>query len=537
MGGKPQRYLGLAFASADLLFEIEPHGAIAFAMGAAEEACGRSDQDLVGRSCSTLFETDDAALVEALVAGLEPGRRKGPIAVRLAQGKKGLTASLSACRLPQLEPNISLALSLNGATAVLPNRATGAGGLYDAAALEAASRPFVELARATGAQLDLALVELGGLDAAIGALPEDEAERLRRLTVAAVRAESWGAAAAARLGSEQFAVLRQAGEPAERLAARLARVLSVAAGKLTPTVKTCDIDTEADGGAQAARLIRHAMDAFLSERTAGETPARSLGRSVQATLAQAGAFGALVAEKRFKLVFQPVVDLATRETSHYETLVRFDEKHSPFAIIRLAEELDLIEKLDIAVAEQSVRRLQADETGRLRLAVNVSGRTIISERYVRAIAALAGSPLKGRLLFEITESAKIDDLDKAGRHIAFLRSRGYPVSLDDFGAGAASFDYLRRLSVDFVKIDGRYVRDLVESGRNQAVVRHVVELCRELKVKTVAEMVESAAIEAALKDCGVDYGQGWLYGQPEELPVAAAPQPARRRTGTSDEWR
>ena len=133
------------------------------------------------------------------------------------------------------------------------------------------------------------------------------------------------------------------------------------------------------------------------------------------------------------------------------------------------------------------------------------------------------------------------DLDVANRHIQSLRGLGCKVCLDDFGAGAASFAYLQRLSVDVVKIDGRYVRDLASDGRDGALVRHLVQLCKELKVKTVAEMVETPEIEDAARRAGVDFAQGWLYGRPADRPEpailreVAAPVVARR-AGLKEQW-
>ncbi|HEX4095652.1 MAG TPA: EAL domain-containing protein, partial [Caulobacteraceae bacterium] len=135
------------------------------------------------------------------------------------------------------------------------------------------------------------------------------------------------------------------------------------------------------------------------------------------------------------------------------------------------------------------------------------------------------------------ESAAIDDLTVAQRHVRALQEMGFEICLDDFGAGAASFAYLRQLSVNVVKIDGSYVRELTSSGRDDAMIRHLVGLCRELGVATVAEMVETSAVETILRQAGVDYAQGWLYGQPASEPTAPA-KTARngRRMGAVEQW-
>jgi EAL domain-containing protein (putative c-di-GMP-specific phosphodiesterase class I) len=122
-----------------------------------------------------------------------------------------------------------------------------------------------------------------------------------------------------------------------------------------------------------------------------------------------------------------------------------------------------------------------------------------------------------------------------------LRKEGCRVALDDFGAGAASLDHLRIIAVDEVKIDGRYIRELQSvSDRNGLLVQHITELCRELKVSTVAEMVETEQTADILRKLGVEFGQGFLYGRPSPEPRAAAvrrvPAVAARRAGAVENW-
>ena len=162
----------------------------------------------------------------------------------------------------------------------------------------------------------------------------------------------------------------------------------------------------------------------------------------------------------------------------------------------------------------------------LQLAVNVSGRTIMSHDYVlHAAGLIARAPsVRGRLMLELTESAAIEDLTKADRHLQILRKQGCQVALDDFGAGATSLAYLQQLNLDVLKIDGRYIRDLQHGGRDAAFVRYLVNLCRELKIETIAEMVETTGAELAARQAGVDMAQGWLYGAATYDPVITTPK-------------
>ena len=192
--------------------------------------------------------------------------------------------------------------------------------------------------------------------------------------------------------------------------------------------------------------------------------------------------------------------------------------------------------------ERTIAKLVGDPS--LSLAANISGRTITSPAFIEAVRTLlaANPKAQGRLLFELTESAAIEDLALADRHLQALRAQGIQICLDDFGAGAASLAYLQQLSLDIVKIDGRYIRELQHGGRESTFIRHLVTMCGELGVRTLAEMVETPQAEEAVRRAGVDYAQGWLYGAPMDTPSTPPPlantnvKPAARRVGSVDSW-
>ena len=215
------------------------------------------------------------------------------------------------------------------------------------------------------------------------------------------------------------------------------------------------------------------------------------------------------------MVFQPVVCLATGDLHHFEGLARFNGDESPAEAIRLAEELDFI-----AAFDRAMFRRAAETLGTLRsvsIAVNVSGRSLLQTGFVGELIAMTERRpgIRKRLLVELTETHLIEDLGEADRRIAELRRAGHVVCLDDFGAGAASLDYLRRLRVDMVKLDGRYMRERLEDPRDAAVVAHVVRLCHALGSTVIAEMIETKAAAHAARSLGVDYGQGWIFGRPQ----------------------
>jgi EAL domain-containing protein (putative c-di-GMP-specific phosphodiesterase class I) len=122
--------------------------------------------------------------------------------------------------------------------------------------------------------------------------------------------------------------------------------------------------------------------------------------------------------------------------------------------------------------------------------------------------------LEGRLIFEVTESSRMADLEGANTFIQSIRNRGFEVCLDDFGAGAASFQYLSVLDVDVVKLDGSAVKNAQKAAKGRAFLSSLTDLCRRLKVLTVAEMVDTPKALDFVRDCGCDFAQGYLFGKP-----------------------
>jgi EAL domain-containing protein (putative c-di-GMP-specific phosphodiesterase class I) len=524
------RLLGFAFASADLLLEITAEGRVAVALGASESVSGQLEKALLGKPWRMFIAPADQPMLEALFDGLEVGQRGGPVVVRLAsEDQVARAASVCAFRLPENADSLSCALSLAD-----PDAAPPAGELVDRRQFEELTTALLQTAQATGASLELALIELSGL----GAVRQKTAPAARRALetrlAGVLRAQAHGGQAATELGDDRFALVRSRGEDAEALTRRVARLMNLGLeDAIHPSADVIALKPEAVGGSrQAVRALRYSLDSYLRDGAAA-APANlsdALNRAMQRTLDEVGALGAAIRDKRFRLVYQPVISLGDSSLHHYETLVRFGDEESPFPLIRMAEEMELIEQLDLAILERAMQVL--GEEPNIRLAVNVSGRTIGSEGFVEQACAMIGAApkIRGRLMFELTESAALDDLARADRHLQALRALGCEICLDDFGAGAASLAYLQQLHLDLLKIDGRYIRDLQHGGREATFVKHLVKMCGELGVRTLAEMVETRDAEDAVRRAGVDMAQGWLYGAAKSMEsIRAAREPYKPR--------
>ena len=228
-------------------------------------------------------------------------------------------------------------------------------------------------------------------------------------------------------------------------------------------------------------------------------------------------------ENRFTLYFQPVADLKSYKITHYEVLLRMigsdDELILPAAFLDTAERFGLIREIDCwvlqnAIKEQAARR---DASNEVALAINISGRHFGSSDIMTVVKESMDTygvdPSK--IVFEITETAAVENLSEAREFIDSLQSIGCRFALDDFGTGFSSFHYLRNLPVDYVKIDGSFVRNLHIDQEDRVFVKAMVELAQGLGITCIAEFVENREIVGILRNLGVELGQGYYLSKPK----------------------
>jgi diguanylate cyclase (GGDEF)-like protein len=235
-------------------------------------------------------------------------------------------------------------------------------------------------------------------------------------------------------------------------------------------------------------------------------------------------------DHRLVFAYQPIVTAHTREPTHHECLLRMLRADGTVVaagqFIPAAEQLGLVRLVDRHALEMTVAQLHAHPN--VTLAVNVSGTTASDPSWLQSFLnyVRANKTVANRIIVELTETAALHAFEDSARFISNLRELGCRVAIDDFGAGFTSFRNLQMLHVDMVKIDGAYVRGLVSSPDNQIFVRTLVELARNFNLKTVAEWVGSDEEAAMLEKFGVDYFQGYHFGEPVLAPDWSVTAPA-----------
>lgn len=224
-------------------------------------------------------------------------------------------------------------------------------------------------------------------------------------------------------------------------------------------------------------------------------------------------------ESRLRLAYQPVVDAKTGQVVHYEALLRMVGPTGTIstagALIPIAEKMGMIDLIDNMVLDMVVRELR--HSPEVTLAFNVSNLTTDNQLWLDRITDyLKETPeIAARLIVEITETAVQRDLRRTAYFVASLQAMGCSVALDDFGSGYTSFRQLKTLSVDMVKIDGVFVKDLATNSDNRFFVKMLLDFSQAFGLTTVAEFVETGDVAKVLMEMGCDQLQGYYFGKPQ----------------------
>ena len=237
-----------------------------------------------------------------------------------------------------------------------------------------------------------------------------------------------------------------------------------------------------------------------------------------------------VEENRFELFYQPIIGIGRKRAGargHYELLLRMRGENGeivgPDQFIPAAERYNLMSTLDRWVIREALSQLadrnQDSTEARFTLAINLSGTSLSEDRFLEfVIEELTRQRLPhGAICFEITETAAISNLSRVIHFMQTLRKLGCKFSLDDFGSGLSSFTYLKNLPVDYLKIDGQFIRNVAEDSVDESMVRAINEVGRAMGIATIAERVESKKVLDKLGDLGIEFAQGFFIARPTSV--------------------
>ncbi|HEY2070290.1 MAG TPA: GGDEF domain-containing protein [Rhizomicrobium sp.] len=315
---------------------------------------------------------------------------------------------------------------------------------------------------------------------------------------------------------------------AERLRAAVrGEVIATRASTVSATISVGAVWLPASAASSQEAMLR-AEEALDRARSAGrdgfavylKSPQRESARLRLMTIADEVV--AALNQDRLVFAYQPIVDAKTRVAVHHECLLRMLRPDGTIAtagqFIPAAEQLGLVRLVDRHALEMTIQQLH--DNPHVSLAVNVSGTTAGDPSWLQSFInyVRANQNVAERMTVELTETAALHDFEESARFISNMREMGCKVAIDDFGAGYTSFRNLQMLHVDMVKIDGAYVKGLCSSPDNQIFVKTLVGLAQNFRLKTVAEWVTSEEEALMLESFGVDYFQGYHFGEPVIAP-------------------
>jgi diguanylate cyclase (GGDEF)-like protein/PAS domain S-box-containing protein len=341
----------------------------------------------------------------------------------------------------------------------------------------------------------------------------------------------------ARLGGDEFAIcLSDSDEDgartvADRLLTTLRSHQLTVAGQPVNTTASVGIAIYPESGRTGRDLLVRADLAMYVAKEQGRnrsnsaTPGAGDQARMQSKLQWERRIRDALEQERFVLYRQPILDLRCNRVTKYELLLRMVGEEGqlipPQAFLSVAEQFGQIRAIDRWVVTRAIHTLaEQGRAGEMAdLGVNLSARAFDDD----TLCALIGREMQAtgvnpaNLIFEITETAAIQDIDRARRFMERLRALGCRFAIDDFGTGFSSFYYVKQLPVDFLKIDGSFIRNLPRDPVDHHLVRAMVEVARGLGKETVAEFVEDEATLAWLREYGVDHAQGFYIGRPEPV--------------------
>lgn len=485
---------------------------------------GASPKHLIGLVFHELLAGESRSALEEILGRLETGRKPDIRMLRLRRREKLLL--VSAAGFSSAETPGRYFLTLAETREALPVAAPEGDEVDPRSGLltsDAFARRAASLVAANDQDTDMIMVQVPGLGTLSESIGEVASQQVvRRIGAILAGAAKDGETAFFQEGN-QFGVLHDHRVTPQSLQATLSEALrnSGPGGKQLSVLATAlHIDIGDRSPADIARALGYALSRFAISGERNQ-PIQRLSDALNAlmteTITRIDMLRDVFSRRHFQLVYQPIVDLRTRRIHHQEALTRMADGGSPFEDVTFAEEVGLINDLDFAVCCRVMDTLD-DNPDACDIALNLSGRSLESDVFCAQLILFlrTNGRAASRLLIEVTESARIADMDKVGRVLADLRALGQRIYIDDFGSGSAGLHYLKAFDADSVKIDGSLVRNLHTNAKSLALVECITHLSKNLGMTTVAEMIEQEAEMTELLRVGVDYGQGYLFSKPRK---------------------
>ncbi|MBI5451380.1 MAG: EAL domain-containing protein [Gammaproteobacteria bacterium] len=359
----------------------------------------------------------------------------------------------------------------------------------------------------------------------------------------------------ARLGGDEFAIVvpratrEQAIETAKQIEAQLKNIALPASGRIHRISASIGIALFPQHGESVYDLLANADIAMYQAKGGGRgrwhlfSDDNNIREQLQQRIYWKDRLEQALIEDRFVLHYQPIVDISSGLTTHFEALIRLknddDSLTLPGAFIQIAESAGMIHRIDrlvVSKAIDQIEQLHADSLHPI-FSINLSAHAFNDPDLFELIKERVrhGRFDASKLIFEVTETAAVSDFAAARDYMQAIRELGCRFSLDDFGVGFSSFYSLKQLPVDYIKIDGSFIRNLHENPDDQILVQALAQVARSFGKKTVAEFVDNDQALRLLSRYQIDYAQGFFLGRPqpphEAFAILSRQQQAAQQRG------
>ncbi len=534
------KFLAFSFAAADLSLEISADYNVVFSAGAATTLFRQDQGELEGLSFLDQFTGSERGLVQQILDTAQPGSRFGPLLIRPASESGAANCVvLSGYKLPYGNDHVFLSLSGIKSASLSSNfsaRLDAETQLPDKDSFTDIAAGTLKLGEEVGQDLTLTFLNLPSPEVLKEAWGEVKASDFLSHTGALLRAYAINDSTA-RFSGTKFGLIHGTDIDGTAISSHLVETsqrLNPYGFPLEVEQQTIRIEHGLNEG-DKLRALHHTINCFVEEDSQPQL-IQSMSGAIDKMMHETGQrirqLRTALDERSLELEVQPVVDLKSQKPMQYEALVRFQNEKSPIEVVEFATGIGLISDVDLAVCKTAIDYIVAHPYADITLSVNISAQSIMSSIFNTSLVALVNREGldASRLIFEITDSCTIDDLESLNNAIQTLRRLGHKVALDDFDPGTESLRFLRHLDIDQLKFDGDYIRSLSDYPRERHILSAMTGLCHDLDILTVATRIEAPGHVGRLITLGVDAGQGYLFGKPLPLAHLILEAPAREQS-------
>ncbi len=539
------RFIAFAFASADILMELDKSGKIIYIDGATKRLLDREPEHLINQNFTSLIHGDDSDL-SAYLLNNDSKSRVDNIAIRLTtQNGQSYPFIMSGYKISELQGHYYLTFSTfrNDISMADVARRDLKTGLLRKGEFSLAINRQIMLSKFSEQVPFLTMIIIEAGHQLLETFDNKKFQEVSDL----IKTASINGDSAGLIKDNIFGFVHDDSITPVEVKNQIATILGINAEVMTVKLDTLPDISEEDN----VQAITHAFNKFCvsgADNMQYGSLLQFYDEMVGETVSRISEFKRTVEDQTFDLAFQPIVEVKTGIVAHFEVLTRLRDSKiffNPFQFIEFGENIGLISDFDLKMTARVISILKELKVQGIRpnLSINLSGFSLSSRAFMDSLSVMLSEveELCPQIIFEITESSRVSNARLANDFFKRLRSLGIKCCIDDFGAGEATFEYLRHFDVDIVKIDGSYITpDAIASTHGRHLLQALGRLCNDIGVDVVGEKVENAEAAAMLVEAGIKYGQGYFYAKPTtELSILKIQEfdPKLAKITNMHEWR